>query len=137
MFSYPTKNSKYNVNLLNLQTNLGLISSKSNSNSNHSNNNSGRNSARNSARNSVGSTNSNNGNNVAFIKNNIEFNNIDKLDEDSYERLKGTFVEMITSQNGSRNLQKVLKSTSSSILSNILDEVKLIFNIRSINIYLT
>lgn len=76
------------------------------------------------SRNSINSAN-NSGSNTPFIKNNIDFSNIDRIDEDIYEKLKGSFVETIQSQNGSRSLQKLLKSTNNSLLSLILDEVNL------------
>ncbi len=60
---------------------------------------------------------------MPFVKNNVEFNNLEKLDEEVFEKLEGNFVEIITSQSGSRSLQKILKNTNSSILSMILDEV--------------
>ena len=48
----------------------------------------------------------------------------EKLDENSYLALKGNFLKVIKSQNGSRVLQKVLKNTNKDILSKIFHEVK-------------
>lgn len=75
---------------------------------------------------SVGS-NSGSGTNVFYAKNNIELSNLDKLDDETFEKIQGSIYEIITSQNGSRCLQKIMKSTSGNILTKILDEVILLF----------
>ena len=51
------------------------------------------------SRNSINSAN-NSGSNTPFIKNNIDFSNIDRIDEDIYEKLKGSFVETIKANVG-------------------------------------
>jgi len=63
------------------------------------------------------------GKNVHFIINSIDINALDKIEDDIYERLKGSFKEIMASQNGSRGLQKSLKTTPSYILTKIFNEV--------------
>lgn len=46
------------------------------------------------------------------------------VEESVYEVLKGKFLKVITSQNGSRVLQKALKETDKAILSKIFQEIK-------------
>jgi len=48
---------------------------------------------------------------------------IEKIDEDTYHILKGNFFKILTTQNGSRILQKSLKRTSKDILSRINKEI--------------
>lgn len=48
----------------------------------------------------------------------------EKLDDEIYEMFKGTFSNIISSQNGSRSLQKVIKSSNYKILLKIIEEVK-------------
>jgi hypothetical protein len=59
--------------------------------------------------------------------NNINYNNIlnlsDRIDEESFSRLKILFMNIIFSQNGSRLLQKCLKKTEKNILKLISDEI--------------
>lgn len=53
----------------------------------------------------------------------FDLGNLDRIDEETFERLKGQFYDLIVCQNGSRTLQKIIKSTHYCILSRILDEV--------------
>jgi hypothetical protein len=57
----------------------------------------------------------------------IDYNNIlklsDRIDKESFNRLKPIFVNIINSQNGSKMLQKCLEKTKKNILRLILDEV--------------
>lgn len=48
----------------------------------------------------------------------------DRIDIDSYNQLKGLFYKIITTQNGSRITQRVIKKTNKDILSLILNEIK-------------
>ena len=48
---------------------------------------------------------------------------IEKLEEDIFKILKGNFFKILTSQHGSRVMQKSLKNTSKEVLSKILNEV--------------
>lgn len=50
-------------------------------------------------------------------------NNFEKLDEETYNSIKGNFLKLISTQNGSRILQKSLRKTSSHIISLIMNEV--------------
>jgi len=50
-------------------------------------------------------------------------NNFEKIDEEIYSSLKGNFIKLITTQNGSRIFQKSLRKTSSHIISLIMNEV--------------
>jgi len=61
----------------------------------------------------------------AILETNVS--TIERLDEDTYSMLKGNFFKILTTQNGSRVLQKSLKKTPKEILSLILGEVKIIF----------
>ena len=54
---------------------------------------------------------------------------IEKLEEDYYSMMKGNFFKILTTQNGSRVLQKSLKNTSQEILSFILHEVSILSNL--------
>ena len=54
---------------------------------------------------------------------------IEKLEEDCYSMMKGNFFKILTTQNGSRVLQKSLKNTSQEILSFILHEVSILSNL--------
>jgi|LauGreDrversion4_2_1035121.scaffolds.fasta_scaffold479918_2 hypothetical protein len=47
----------------------------------------------------------------------------EKIDEEIYSSLKGNFIKLITTQNGSRILQKSLRKSSSHIISLIMKEV--------------
>jgi hypothetical protein len=47
----------------------------------------------------------------------------DRIDEESMGRLKGLFANIISSQNGSRILQKCLKKTDMTILTQLLEEI--------------
>lgn len=47
----------------------------------------------------------------------------EKIDEQSYFKLKGLFLKIVKTQNGSRYLQKSIKKTTKDILSLILDEL--------------
>lgn len=49
---------------------------------------------------------------------------IEKIEKDSMHILKGHFFRLITSQNGSRILQKALQNSHSSVLLQIFEEVK-------------
>jgi len=53
----------------------------------------------------------------------IDYNNLEKIDEDSYKKMCGKFYEIITASHASKGIQKALKSTISSILSKIFNEV--------------
>jgi hypothetical protein len=48
----------------------------------------------------------------------------EKIDEEFYKHLKGKIFLILTTQNGSRVLQKCLKRTTQDILSLLLDEIK-------------
>ena len=48
----------------------------------------------------------------------------EQIEEDVYQKLKGNFFKVITSQNGSRVLQKALQNTETSILVRIFEEIK-------------
>lgn len=48
----------------------------------------------------------------------------EKVDEESVIHLKGNFLKIVKSQNGSRILQKSLNKTNSHILSVIFEEIK-------------
>jgi hypothetical protein len=48
----------------------------------------------------------------------------DRIDEKLFARLKGNFINIIKTQNGSRVFQKYLKNTSSLILKSIFNELK-------------
>ena len=58
-------------------------------------------------------------------------NNFERIDEELYVSLKGNFLKLITTQNGSRIVQKSLRKTSSQIISLIMKEVILILTLRS------
>jgi hypothetical protein len=47
----------------------------------------------------------------------------EKLDSDTYEKLKGNFLKVVTSQNGSRVLQKALHNTEPIYISRIFEEI--------------
>jgi hypothetical protein len=57
------------------------------------------------------------------ISEKINTRNKDRIDEEIFCILKGHITNLITSQNGSRILQKLLKKTSKDILSLILEEI--------------
>jgi hypothetical protein len=57
----------------------------------------------------------------SILENNVS--PVEKIDEETYNLLKGNFFKIFTTQNGSRVLQKGLKKTSKDILSRILYEV--------------
>ena len=67
-------------------------------------------------------------------KSTFELGSLDKIDDDAYEKLKGTFFDLIVCQNGSRTLQKIIKSTHYCVLSKILDEVIMLYIIKFIDI---
>lgn len=48
----------------------------------------------------------------------------EEIDTETYEIFNGSFLKIITSQNGSRVLQKALKKTSGEILTKIFSEVR-------------
>jgi hypothetical protein len=48
----------------------------------------------------------------------------EKIDEKLFSRLKGNFISIIKTQNGSRVFQKYLKNTSSLILRSIFNEIR-------------
>lgn len=79
--------------------------------------------------NNVGSNfNSNNQQNSDYVREIEEFTErvlkgSDKIDEQSYHSMKGMFMKIIRTQNGSRMLQKSIKKTSKEILSFILEEL--------------
>ena len=54
----------------------------------------------------------------------VDFNSLEKIEDDTFLKIQGKFVDVIVSQSGSRGLQKSLKLTSPHILSKILDEVR-------------
>ncbi len=47
----------------------------------------------------------------------------EKIDESDYDILKNSFYKVITTQNGSRVLQKAFKNTSSAIIIKIFEEI--------------
>ena len=47
----------------------------------------------------------------------------ERINEESYNKFKGNFFIILTSQNGSRVIQKCLKKTTSEIISCIFQEV--------------
>lgn len=49
--------------------------------------------------------------------------NSEKIDEEKYRIMKGNFLKIIRTQNGSRLLQKTIKKTNKDILGCILDEI--------------
>jgi hypothetical protein len=49
--------------------------------------------------------------------------NQEKIDEESYKKMRGMFFNIITSHKGSVILQKTIKKTNKDILSLILDEI--------------
>jgi hypothetical protein len=64
-------------------------------------------------------------NNIQEIEEFTEFvlRNQERIEEECYKKMKGQFLKIITTQNGSRMLQKVLKKSNKEILSLILDEI--------------
>jgi hypothetical protein len=62
-----------------------------------------------------------------LYQNNINYNNIlklgDKIDDESFYRLKPIFMSIIYSQSGSTVLQKCLKQTDKNILRLLCDEI--------------
>jgi hypothetical protein len=50
--------------------------------------------------------------------------NLEKLDIESYQLLKGRFSEIIISQTGSRCMQKALKGANLNIINLLYEEVK-------------
>ena len=56
----------------------------------------------------------------------IDYNNLERIDEEIYKRMCGKFYDLITSSYASKGIQKALKSTISSILTKIFDEVTFI-----------
>lgn len=55
--------------------------------------------------------------------NTIDYNKLERIDEEIYLRMCGKFYDLITSSYASRGIQKALKSTISPILSKIFEEV--------------
>ncbi len=60
---------------------------------------------------------------------------VEFIDEEVYEKLKGSFLEIITNQNCSRILQNCLQTIPDSILSKILKEVSVKINELMIDLY--
>lgn len=54
----------------------------------------------------------------------VQVRQAEKLDQNVYQQLKGKFYEVVTSQNGSRVLQKVLKNTDQTLISSIFEELR-------------
>lgn len=53
----------------------------------------------------------------------IDYNSLDKIDEATFQKLQGKFYDLIISSHASKGLQNALKSTLSSIISKIFEEV--------------
>ena len=62
-----------------------------------------------------------------ILENNVSTR--DMLDDETFSRLQGNFFKILTTQNGSRILQKSLKKTSKVVLSKLLNEVKKAINL--------
>jgi hypothetical protein len=101
------ENNKYNLPL-NYDSFNSFNANNANSHSNHFNNNNNSDEIQNKEI-------------EEFVENLLR--NSDKIDESIYQRLKGMFCHIITTQNGSRSLQKVIKKTNKDILSLILKEI--------------
>jgi len=67
-------------------------------------------------------------NNLSII---TECNDINIIDEETYIRISGKFIEEVTSHYKSSCIQKALKATSPSIITKIFDEVRYFLTVGS------
>ena len=66
----------------------------------------------------------------SLINNNvIDYNTLEKIDEETYNKMCGKFYDLIISSYASKGIQKALKSTISSVLTKIFEEVYIFLTI--------